>query len=163
MVVPWYATRRAIAFQRRSPRAVWYWRASFQAASTASEPPDTKNTRLRSPGRERRDLGGELDRARVGERPVDRERQLAHLRRGRLAHLLAEAVADVHAEEAGERVEIAAPRRVLEVAAVAADDHLELLARLVAPHLREVQPEMVERRHGRKISCRRCPLACSCS
>ena len=50
IVVPWYATRRAIAFQRRSPRAVWYWRASFQAASTASEPPDTKNTRLRSPG-----------------------------------------------------------------------------------------------------------------
>jgi hypothetical protein len=36
--------------QRRSPRAAWYWRASFQAASTASEPPETKKTRFRSPG-----------------------------------------------------------------------------------------------------------------
>ena len=39
-----------MAFQRRSPRAVWYWRASFQAASTASEPPETKKQRCRSPG-----------------------------------------------------------------------------------------------------------------
>ena len=50
IVVPWYARRRETAFQRRSPRAWWYWRASFQADSTASEPPETKNTRLRSPG-----------------------------------------------------------------------------------------------------------------
>jgi hypothetical protein len=50
IVVPWYASRREIAFQRRSPRAAWYWRASFHADSTASEPPDTKKTRLRSPG-----------------------------------------------------------------------------------------------------------------
>ena len=27
-----------------------YWRASFQADSTASEPPVVKNTRFRSPG-----------------------------------------------------------------------------------------------------------------
>ena len=32
------------------PVSLWYWRASFQADSTASEPPDVKNTRLRSPG-----------------------------------------------------------------------------------------------------------------
>ena len=50
IVVPWYAVRRPIAFQRRSPRAAWYCRASFQADSTASEPPETKNTRFRSPG-----------------------------------------------------------------------------------------------------------------
>ena len=50
IVVPWYAMRRATAFQRRSPRAWWYWRASFQADSTASEPPETKKTRFRSPG-----------------------------------------------------------------------------------------------------------------
>ena len=50
MVVPWYAMRRPIAFQRRSPRAAWYWRASFQADSTASEPPEQKKTRFRSPG-----------------------------------------------------------------------------------------------------------------
>ena len=37
---------------RRSgwPLAAWYWRASFQAASTASEPPETKNARLMSGG-----------------------------------------------------------------------------------------------------------------
>ena len=58
-------------------------------------------------GRECRNLARELYRAGMGKRPVDRERQLAHLRRGGLAHLLAEAVADVHAEEARERIEIA--------------------------------------------------------
>ena len=154
MVVPWYASRRAIAFQRRCPRAAWYWRASFQAASTASEPPETKNpveVTRREPGH----LGGELDRARVRERPVDRERQLAHLRGGRLTHLLAEPVADVHAEQARERVEVAPARGVLEVAAVAADDDLQLVARAISAHLREVQPEMVERvrPHRLKISC----------
>ena len=35
--MPWYASRCATAFQRRSPRTAWYWRASFQADSTASE------------------------------------------------------------------------------------------------------------------------------
>jgi hypothetical protein len=38
--------RRATAFQRLSPFAMWYCRASFQADSTASEPPETKNARL---------------------------------------------------------------------------------------------------------------------
>jgi len=33
-----------------SPRILWYWRASFQALSTASPPPVVKKTRLRSPG-----------------------------------------------------------------------------------------------------------------
>ena len=51
------------AFQRRSPRAAWYARASFQAASTASEPPETKKTRFRSPGASAGELGRELDRA----------------------------------------------------------------------------------------------------
>jgi hypothetical protein len=88
----------------------------------------------------------------VGERPVDCERQLAHLRRRRLAHLLAEAVADVHAEETRKRVEVAPPGRILEIAAVAADDHLDFLVRVVPPHLREVQPEMVEGAHELKIS-----------
>ncbi len=32
------------------PRTAKYWRASFQADSTASDPPETKKTRLRSPG-----------------------------------------------------------------------------------------------------------------
>ncbi len=50
IVVPWYASRRDTAFQRRSPRAMWYCRASFHADSTASDPPETKKTRFRSPG-----------------------------------------------------------------------------------------------------------------
>jgi hypothetical protein len=58
----------------------------------------------------------------------------AHLRRGGLAHLLAEAVADVHAEEAGERIQVAPPRDVLEIAAVAANDHLQLARVGVAAH-----------------------------
>ena len=32
------------------PVSLWYWRASLSAASTASEPPLVKKTRLRSPG-----------------------------------------------------------------------------------------------------------------
>jgi hypothetical protein len=58
----------------------------------------------------------------VRVRPVRVERQLAHLLERRLAHLLAEAVAEVDREEPGERVEVALAVRVLEVAAVAADD-----------------------------------------
>ncbi len=50
IVVPWYAVRRATAFHRRSPFAMWYWRASFHADSTASEPPETKNARLMCSG-----------------------------------------------------------------------------------------------------------------
>ena len=45
-----------------SPLSLWYARASFQADSTASEPPEVKKTRLRSPGREARDPLRELDR-----------------------------------------------------------------------------------------------------
>ena len=38
---------RAITLRRIGwPRWAWYWRASFQAASTASLPPDTKKKRL---------------------------------------------------------------------------------------------------------------------
>ena len=136
--------RRETAFQRRSPRAAWYWRASFQADSTASEPPEHEEDAVQVAGRERRDLGRQLDRARMGVRPVRVEGQLAHLRSRRLAHLLAERVADLHGEEPGERVEVALAVRVLEVAAVAADDDRDL-AVPVAAHAREVQPEMVVR------------------
>jgi hypothetical protein len=90
-------------------------------------------------------LGRELDRAQVGEGPVDGERELAHLRRGRFAHLLAEPVAEIHAEEAGEGVEVAAAGDALEVAAVAAHHHLQVRGGRVAARLREVQPEVFER------------------
>jgi hypothetical protein len=79
---------------------------------------------------------------RVG--PVDRERRLAHLRGGSLAHLLAEPVSGIHAEESRQRVQVALAVRVLEVAAVAADDDRHLV---VVPHLGEVQPEVIEVGH----------------
>ena len=102
--------------------------------------------------RERRELGGELDRARVRIRPVRVERQLAHLLERRLADLLAEPVAEVHREEAGERVEVAVALAVLEITAVAAHDD----RRLAAAHPREVEPEMVARRALEGLGVVRC-------
>src|SRR6185312_13229401 len=101
-------------------------------------------------------LGRELDRARVGVRPVRVEGQLAHLRRRRLADLVAIRVADLHREQPGERVEVALAVRILEIAAFAADDDRHL-AVSVAAHPREVEPEVVAyrllqlgRREGRR-------------
>ena len=144
IVVPWYAVRREIAFQRRSPRAPWYWRASFQADSTASEPPETKKTRLRSPGASVCELGGELDRARVRVRPVGVERQLLHLLVRGSADLVAVRVAELNREQARERVQVALAVRVLEVAALAADDDRHLGVP-VAAHAGEVEPQVVAR------------------
>ena len=90
-------------------------------------------------GGERGDLGGELDRAGVRVAPVRVEGQLAHLLVRGAADLVAVGVADLHREQAGERVEVAVALVVLEVAALAADDD----RRLVAAHAREVQPEVV--------------------
>ena len=95
-------------------------------------------------GGERGDLGRQLDRARMRVAPVGVERQLAHLRRGRLPDLLAESVPDVDGEEAGERVEVALAVDVLEVAAVTANDDRHLAVR-VAGHAGEVQPQVVSR------------------
>src|SRR5947209_2568061 len=94
--------------------------------------------------RERLDLGGELDRARMRIRPIGVERELAHLRGGGLADLVAEAVADLHGEQARQGVEIALAVCVLEVAAVAAHDDRNVAVRVRA-HAREVQPEMIAR------------------
>ncbi len=96
------------------------------------------------PGGERGDLGRELDRARVRVRPVGVEGQLPHLLERRLPDLLAEAVADVDGVETGERVEVPLAVRVLEVAAVAAHDHRHVVV-AVAPHPREVHPEVILR------------------
>jgi hypothetical protein len=87
---------------------------------------------------------GQLDRPRVRVGPVDGEGQLAHLRRGGLPHLLAEAIAGVDAEEPCQRVQVAFAGRVLEVAAVALDDHGDVVR---VPHPSEVKPEMIEVRH----------------
>ena len=109
---------------------MWYWRASFQAVSTASEPPETKNARVRSPG---------------ASSASSVEGELAHLLERGLPDLLAVRVADVHCEEARERVEVALAGRVLEIAALAADDHRHVRL-AVAAHAREVEPEVVLRR-----------------
>ena len=96
-------------------------------------------------GRERSDLLGQLDRPRMGVRPVRVERQLAHLLERRLAHLLAERVPEIDREEAGQRVQVALAVRVLEIAAVAADDDRHFGV-AVAAHAGEVQPQVVSRR-----------------
>ena len=88
---------------------------------------------------ERRELGGELDRAGVRVAPVGVERQLAHLLERGLADLLAVRVADLDGEQARERVEVAVPVAVFEVAALTADDD----RRLVPAHPREVEPEVI--------------------
>ena len=80
----------------------------------------------------------------MGVRPVRVEGQLPHLRERRLADLLAERVADVDGEEAGERVEIPLAVHVLEVAAVPADDDRHVGVAVPA-HAREVQPQVVAR------------------
>ena len=95
-------------------------------------------------GRELGDDVGQLDRPRVRVRPVGVERQLAHLLVRGLADLVPERVADLHREQPGERIEVPAPERVLEVAALAADDDRDVHL-LVHRHAREVEPEMVTR------------------
>ena len=100
------------------PLAAWYWRASFQAASTASE---TARDEERAIQARRRELGEprcELRGRRVRKRPVRVARQLAHLLERRLAELLAVRVPDLHGEEPAEHVEIALAVRVEEVRAL---------------------------------------------
>ena len=89
-------------------------------------------------------LGGELDRARVRGAPVRVVGELAHLRGRDLADLLPVAVADVDAEEPAEPVQVALAVRVLEVTAVAADDHRKL-ALGVGPHARHMEPQVILR------------------
>ena len=126
---------------RGLPVSLWYWRDSFQADSTASEPPEVKNTRLRSPGASVRDALGQLDRRRVRVAPVRVEAELLRLRRRGLAHLGAP-VAGVHAEERREAVEVALVVLVVDVGALAAHDDRDLVLLVVRPHAREVHPEM---------------------
>ena len=95
----------------------------------------------------RRQLGhlpGELDRARVGVDPVRVERQLGHLLRGGLAQLCTEAVADLGAEEPGERVEVLLAVRVVDRAVLAVRDDGDLV-RLIRRLAREVHEEMTLR------------------
>ena len=115
-VVPWYAVLRAITLWRPAlaDRRWKYWRASFHADSTASEPPVVKNTRLRSPGASSARLGRELDGGRVRVRPDREVLERLGLPTCGLGQLGA-TVADLHGEQARQAVEVAVaawrPRR----------------------------------------------------
>src|SRR6185312_6536317 len=91
--------------------------------------------------RDARHLRRELDRARMGVVPVGVERQLGHLLGRRLAQLRPEAVADLRAEEARERVEVLLAVRVIDRAMLAAGDHRHL-ARLEGRVAGEVHQEV---------------------
>ena len=83
----------------------------------------------------------QLDRARVRVAPVRVEAELLRLRRRRLAELGA-AVADVDAVQRREAVEVALAVLVVDVAALAADDHRHRVVLRVGAHAREVHPQM---------------------
>ena len=90
----------------------------------------------RQPGDARR----QLDRARVRVAPVGVEAELLGLVGGGLAELGAP-VADVHAVQRREAVQVALAVLVVDVAAVAAHDHRHLRVG-VGAHAREVHPQM---------------------
>ena len=94
--------------------------------------------------RELRDARREFDRGRVRVAPVRVEAELLGLRGGRLAELGA-AVADVHAVERREAVEVALAVLVVDVAALAPDDHGHRVVLVVGAHAREVHPQVAPR------------------
>jgi len=94
----------------------------------------------------RRELGDprrQLDRARVRDGPVRRERQLAHLRVRDAAELVPVGVAEVRAVQAGQPVDVAAALGVVDVAAVPARDHQRAVLEL--RHVGEVQEHVLPR------------------
>ena len=86
------------------------------------------------------DARGELDRLRVRVGPVREEAELLRLVGARLGDVGA-AVADVHAEQRGEPVEVALAVLVVDVAPLAADDDRDL-ALVVDPVGGEVHPQV---------------------
>ena len=94
----------------------------------------------------RRDLGqlrGELDRARMRVGPVRVVRQFHCLLEHRAADLLAVRVADLHGEQPAQEVHVLVAVRIEQVNALTAHHH-RVLIRVVARHLGEVQPEMLD-------------------
>ena len=92
-------------------------------------------------GGELGDPGRQFDRPRVGVAPQRVEVELFDLARGRLA-VLGAAVAGVDAEERRQPVEVFVAVLVVDVAALGAADHRDLVAGPVGPHPREVHPEV---------------------
>ena len=101
--------------------------------------------------RQRRNLGRQLDRARMRVRPIRIERQLPHLRKRRPADLLPKAVTEVDRKQSRQRVEITPAIHVLEITAVAAHND----RRLLTMHIREVEPEMIVRQTAELLGGRR--------
>ncbi len=137
--------RPLAARSRFSPRASVVLPGQLPGGLDRLRPARDEEDAVQVARRERRHLGRQLDRLRVGVRPVRVEGQLAHLRERRLADLLAVAVADVDREQPGQRVEVPLPVRVLQVAAVAPHDDGHVVAGAVAPHAGEVHPQVVSR------------------
>src|SRR3954451_20692542 len=92
-------------------------------------------------GGDRREARRELDRRRVGVGTGREEAEVLGLVGARLADPGA-AVADVHAEQRAEAVEVLVAVLVPDVAAVALDDDRDLRALAVRAHPAEVHPEM---------------------
>src|SRR3954451_3500390 len=92
-------------------------------------------------GGHRREARGELDRGRVRVGPRGEEAELLGLVGARLGDLGA-AVADVHAEQRAQAVEVLVAVLVPDVAAVALDDDGDLRPIAVGAHPAEVHPEM---------------------
>src|ERR671914_667698 len=116
---------------------------------TVSGPSNTIRSRIASAGAsvaggERADARRELDRLRVRVAPVREEAELARLVGAGLGDLGA-AVADVHAVQGAEPVEVAAAVLVVDVAAVAAHDDRDLVLRVERAHAGEVQPHVLAR------------------
>ena len=123
---------------------MWYWRTSFHAASTDSEPPLVKNTWSSEPGAISASLAGQLDRRRMGHAPVGRERQLDQLPTRDLGHLGAERVAELGAEQVRQAVEVAPAQAVDHEHALAPLEHEQLDVSVAGPAVaREVEQQMV--------------------
>ena len=123
------------------PMARKYWRASFHADSTASEPPVVKNTRLRSPGASCGEAGGELDGGRVRVGPDREVLERLGLRARGLGELGAP-VPDLHGEQPRQAVEQPVAGRVPHVAALAARDDVHRRVGAVRAEPAEVHPQV---------------------
>jgi hypothetical protein len=117
------------------PVSLWYWRASLSADSTAREEHPVQVT-----GGQRRDPRGQLDRRRMRVGPVGVEAQLLGLVGARLGDVRP-SVADVHAEQRRQPVQIPLAVLVPDVAALPADDDRDLGV-LVGRHPGEVHPQV---------------------
>ena len=118
-----------------------YWRASFHADSTASDPPLVKNTRLRSPGassasRAASSIAGGCAYVQIGKYSSVSACSRAASARSRAT------VTDLHGEQARQPVEQPVAVGVPDVAALAAGDDVHRRVVAVRAEAGEVHPEV---------------------